>query len=85
MSPARTESSQDGRCVVIQSTISRATSGAGTSCTRTGFASDRIRAVTSSACRPGTIRSNPSGRTRLSTTSGMWTVTPSASVPGWNW
>ncbi|CPU64916.1 Uncharacterised protein [Mycobacteroides abscessus] len=85
MSPARAMSSQAGVCSRSQATTSRATSGAGTSWTRTGLGSERIVAVASSSSRPGTIQSNPSGTTRLSTEIGTCTVTPSASVPGWNW
>ncbi len=84
-SPARTVSSQLARCSSNHATTPRATSGAGTSCTRTGLGSARMVAVTSSSRSPGTIQPNPSGRTRASSTRGMCTVTPSASVPGSNW
>ena len=80
-SPARTVSAQDGWSA-SQPTTAAATSGAGTSCTRTGLGSARIVATASSACMPGTRRSNPSGTTRSSTWIGMCTVTPSCSVPG---
>ncbi len=63
----------------------RAKSGAGTKLRRTAFGSDLIQAVTSSSRRPGICQSKPSAVTWLSTGSGMWTVTPSASLPGSNW
>ncbi len=35
--------------------------------------------------QPGHLPVEPVGMTWLSTASGMWTVTPSASAPGSNW
>ena len=59
--------------------------GAGMKLRRIALGSDRISSVTSSWRSPGTCQSKPSGSTWLSTARGMWTVTPSASLPGSNW